>query len=535
MFRKLKFPEIPHPKALTGLLLVLFYLAATWVKAPPIFQKPRFWAEEGIVYFMQGRALSFLETAVAMPLGYLSFPANLAGWVSAQLPFYHAPLGGLLVSLAVQLTIVCVVMVNRFFDGHRLQQALFLLVPLLVFQSFETWLNSINSQFWMMLAAALVLAAPQASGKFAVVSCNTCITLLAGFSSPGSAFLAPLFVGRAVLEKKIQWLVYGLAASAGAVVMLALQQQSRGIAFPIDIFGVFASTHLLLNNLCMRCAHDLYPVLVQHEALRWALAALVAGLYIFFWLRADRLGRWLLTASFAIALLSFASMLGKDMVLNNSPFFNARYFFAPASLFFGALLASALRGRLLEKMVVGVFAISGIFSSIKYPPVGIHFGETWQQSTQEFLNRESDVIYFARDLCGFAPATNLAQKNIHIRQWTPQTLELAVTSPVAEGEKLFFYKQAMQTYTWEVGAPQWRPTPIFLIGTERFGYCYGGDIPTYDAQLQVHGGKISIPSHLLGSLEGHFFLVGFGKNFAAMLAKNDFLLIDGNVLRKSQP
>ena len=71
-----------HQSAPTAALLLLLYIAATFFKAPVFFLKPRFWAEEGVVYFLQGRAINFTETLTAMPLGYLSFPANLAGWMA---------------------------------------------------------------------------------------------------------------------------------------------------------------------------------------------------------------------------------------------------------------------------------------------------------------------------------------------------------------------------------------------------------------------------------------------------------------------
>ncbi len=524
----------PYKNILTGLLLFFVYFAATFVKAPILFLKPRFWAEEGVVYFLQGRVIGLLETVTAMPLGYLSFPANIAGWVSAQLPLYHAPLGGLAVSLAIQLLIPCVVIVNRYFDGNRVKQAVFLLVPLLVFQSFETWLNSINSQFWMILAASLILAAPRVTVGLPGTIVNLGVALLAGLSSPGSAFLAPLFVVRAVVERQVKWLFFALAASVGAVIVLALQQSSRGVSFPVDVFGVFASFHLVLNNICMPCANIVHSSVAHNSALRLVLAGFVGFIYIFFWVRADRPGRWLLSASMALAILSFATMLGKEMVLDDSPYFGARYFFAPAALFFGALLASAFQGRRPEILAVILFALNGVFSSVFYPPVGVHFGETWRQSVKALHAHESEVVYFARDLCAFSPSANQAVKNLVLKRLTAESLDLGVASSKSEGEKLFFYRQSTRTYKWEVGAPEWRHTSIFLAGTERFGHCYGGDIPVHDKNLQIHDGTLSINRSLLGPLEGYRFLIGFGDEFAAMLAKNDYLIIDGAELLKAQ-
>ena len=72
---------------------------------------------------------------------------------------------------------------------------------------------------------------------------------------------------------------------------------------------------------------------------------------------------------------------------------------------------------------------------------------------------------------------------------------------------------------------------MFLAGTEQFGHCYGGDLAVHDKNVQLRDGKISINASLLGPLEGYRFLVGYGKDFSAMLAKRDYLMIDGAQLQ----
>lgn len=509
----------------------VFYVVATFLKAPSIFLKPRFWAEEGVVYFLQGRSISFADTWTAMPLGYLSFPANIAGWIAAQIPLYYAPVGSFFVSFAIQLLIPCVLIFNRYFDDNRIKQAFFLMVPLLVFQSFETWLNSINSQFWMILAIALVLAAPKIKHRWPTVVFNVLVALLAGLSTPGSAFLAPLFFLRTVMEREVKWAMYGATASVGAILVLALQQGSRGVSFPVDVWGVFASFHLVLNNICMPCSRAIFSSLAQYETLRWVLAFLIGLIYAVFWVRAEKMGRWLLTASAVVALLSFASMLGKEMVLDNSPFFNARYFFAPTALFFGALLLRAFQGSLLEIVILTVFVLNGVASSIYYPPVGAPYGKAWRQSVKEFDRKESDVIYFARDWCAFSPTANQSTPKMAIEKLTADTLEISTSSSLPEDTQFFFYKQSFKNFRWEVAAPEWRQTSMFLAGTEQFGQCYGGDLAVHDKNVQLRDGKISINASLLGPLEGYRFLVGYGKDFSAMLAKRDYLMIDGAQLQ----
>lgn len=524
-----------HKNPLAVLLLFFVYFAASFVKEPLLFLKPRFWAEEGVVYFMQGRAISLFETLTAMPLGYLSFPANIAGWVSAQLPLYYAPYGALIVSLAMQLLIPCVVIFNRYFDGDRLRQVVFLLIPLLIFQSFETWLNSINSQFWMLLAASLILAAPRVAGTLPVTCFNFCVALLAGLSGPGSAFLAPLFFVRALLEKRIKWLLLGLAVSVGAVLVLALQKNSRAISFPVDVFGVFTSFHLVFNNICMRCADVVHPLLIQYGAVRWLLAILVVAVYVFFWRRIDVTGRWLLAASMVLMGLTFASMLGKDMVLDNSPFFGGRYLFVPAALLYCALVNSAFRRRWLEIFILVLLALNGIFSSVFYPVVGKFGGEAWRQSVSRFHAGEGDVIYFDPGLCAFSPSiTHEGKEVFRLVKASMDSFEFETTTHILKNQKLFLYRQSTTAHEWEAGAPHWHATTLFMYGSWKYGFCRGGDTPAWSPDENPANGKVVIKKSDLGPLEGYRFLIGFGDDFAAMLAKKDYLIIEGAQLLNAQ-
>ena len=137
--------------AVSALSLFVLCLLVSIVKSPILFSLPRFWAEDGVIYYLQARSLSVFEALWGMPLGYLALPPNLAGILATQLPLFYAPYANLIVSLSIQLLLVWVVLSNQYFSGHRLKQAILLLIPIMVIQSFETWLNTINSQVWLAL------------------------------------------------------------------------------------------------------------------------------------------------------------------------------------------------------------------------------------------------------------------------------------------------------------------------------------------------------------------------------------------------
>ncbi len=199
------------------IFLGALYLLAIFIRAPELFSAPRFWAEAGVIYFLQARDLPFLDALLAMPLGYLSLPANLAGIVSAALPLTYAPYGDLAISLLTQLSLFWVVVANGYFDGDRLKQGVILLIPILVIQSAETWLNSINSQFWLALAAAFVLAAPNKPVDAYQHIINAVTLVLAGLSGAVAMFLTPLFLLRALIERRTVWLSYALPLPCNSV------------------------------------------------------------------------------------------------------------------------------------------------------------------------------------------------------------------------------------------------------------------------------------------------------------------------------
>ena len=528
----MKSPQF-SPRGSAALLFAL-YLAATVAKAPALFVTPRFWAEEGVVYFLQGRELGFWEALWAMPLGYLSLPANLAGWLSAQLPLLHAPRGGLTVSLAIQLLLPWIVIANRFFDGDRIRQAMLLAMPIVVIQSAETWLNSINGQFWLMIAAALVLAAPTRPAGLHRHALDAAVVALAGLSGPGAAFLAPLFGLRAIIERHGIWAIYAALASSGAVLVLLGDGASRALSFPPDLFGLAAGFQLVANNVCIGCALRSFPYAAAHQP--WFVLALplLAGLYTWSWRRSDASGRWMLTASATLLVLSFASMLGKELIAQLPAFANSRYFFAPAALLFGALAAGR---RARAPVALGIMAIvgaNGIVFALFHPVVGIGDGHAWIESVEAHRRGETDIVFFNRPFCGFTPDPPMRTDGIALHG---DGAELALTLPrtVERGTQVFVLRQTIGHETWQTGAPAWRDAGLFLYGTPEYGRCFGGDFPRPFRAVRSDEPTLLLDRHALGPMTGHRFLIGHGERFAAMLARGDYVIVDGTELAAALP
>jgi hypothetical protein len=184
------------------ILLVAAALAMI-LRAPVYVTSPSFWAEEGTLYFAVAWGRSLRETLSYRQAGYLSLWPKLATFVGARLarsglvPLVHAPQVTVAFALVVQLLPVAVIAWSRApFWGGSIRRAVGILIVLVGVLTDEIWLNTVNSQPWLVLAAALLLLEPAASGR-ARSWAAAGLLALAGLTAPTTSVLLPLFVWRA--------------------------------------------------------------------------------------------------------------------------------------------------------------------------------------------------------------------------------------------------------------------------------------------------------------------------------------------------
>lgn len=177
---------------------IFLVLAAVIVfRAPQLFTTPRFWAEEGTVYFLSGYHNSWLEALFQVHQGYYSLVPTLVGILATLPPPEYAPLLTTSVSLLVQLGILGALFANRSdylnTPGTKLLAALAIVF---VGAWGEIWLNTINAQFHLPIFVFLVLI----DNKVAIGKLKRGIyylgALIAGLTGVQSCMLTPLFLYR---------------------------------------------------------------------------------------------------------------------------------------------------------------------------------------------------------------------------------------------------------------------------------------------------------------------------------------------------
>jgi hypothetical protein len=97
-----------------------------------------------------------------------------------------------------------------------------LLLLLIPYGAREIWLNSITSQFHLVFCAVLILAFPVRGGWIGAF--RIFVLVLATLSGPATAFLVPLFMLRAWIEKSWgrAWQVLAVGSMAALQLILVV-------------------------------------------------------------------------------------------------------------------------------------------------------------------------------------------------------------------------------------------------------------------------------------------------------------------------
>ena len=192
-----------------GLLKTVIFIAASAAVAlryPRYLTEPRFWAEEGKVYFAYAYNHGWLDSLIAPHQGYYSLYPNLSTLLAARLvPLEYAPHVTTLMALFVQILPFHIVLWgNAPVWGPVGRRAMAVLLILLTPVSSEVWLSTITSQFHFSLITFLIFmelkdgAAPFILRRWYY----RLLVLFAGLTGAVSLFFTPVFAWLALKERK---------------------------------------------------------------------------------------------------------------------------------------------------------------------------------------------------------------------------------------------------------------------------------------------------------------------------------------------
>ena len=182
---------------LISLTLVLLTGAAIVLRLPDLLIEPRFWAEEGRVYFAYALTVQPAEALFAVHQGYYSLLPNLATWLATRVPLEQAPAMTTVIAIVVQAVPALIVATSSaiwFAEPGR--KALAVLIVLLVGAAGELHATTIAAQFHLAVATAIIYLEFSTEPRRARGAVLLLVLVIAGLTGVQSLMLAPFFAWR---------------------------------------------------------------------------------------------------------------------------------------------------------------------------------------------------------------------------------------------------------------------------------------------------------------------------------------------------
>jgi hypothetical protein len=326
-------------------LLLLGFAVLVAVRLRAVWPGGRLWAEEAVVYLANAWTEPWYQALVAVHAGYINLPAAAAPLLALHLvPLEYLACVMVVLALLMQLLPAIALLssgIAWLSDWRVLARALLLVaIPPL---ATEVWLNTITSQFHVLLAVAVILAA--VPGRRSVAVFQGTVLLLAPLCGASSAALFPLFLLRAWIDRSRPRLLQALLLLPGALIQIAVllthPEPGRAVGFdPILVMTAIAAKQILLPLLGPIDAGQLSNDLREAIAAGHPPALFLLAPVLFFgalgaaaWCSRDAAVRWLYAGTMLVMLVMYFGALtpggGSELLILS---FGSRYYYVPAVL-----------------------------------------------------------------------------------------------------------------------------------------------------------------------------------------------------------
>ena len=397
-----------HKHIMQRLILLLGSILVIYLRAPILFHHPRFWAEEGTIYFWGSYHLPWFQAILNNRIGYLNLIPSISSTIAANmLDIKYAPFATTIFAFLIQLSPILVILISRsFFWKNHSARIIGVLIVLFIPSTQESWLNTINSQFYLQLTSFLILmdVVPE---KLFQKWFYRFLLLMAGLTGLPSLFLIPLFLYSYYREKqKERWIQLLILCFSGLIQTISIFTLSnsnilmRRFVFDIGIRSIILilwtrtiGLVFLGDNFTTQIAEYLYPI-VENQFLMLITPILLLLLEIsFFYLLINTmqiekkilwLGGFLLTFLPSV----FFSVGSKPKIFLIYPIDSPRYFIVPTAIIMLAILNNIFYSnknrKIISSFLLSITLFWGLISYLTKHPDNPNFPiwekqvETWQ-------------------------------------------------------------------------------------------------------------------------------------------------------------
>jgi hypothetical protein len=354
------------------------------VKSTALWTQPRFFQEEGYIYFKEAWNMGASAVLLKVYAGYLDLSANIPAALATLVSLENAPLITTLCALVFQSIPAAIVAFSRAeYWRTPLRKGLGLVLFITVPMTSEVWLNTTTSKVHLTLAIGLLLLEAKATYGWGRQLAFAVLSFLSGLSSPMPCFLLPF-----TLLSAFQARTRCAFAIAGGLLSATLIQGTFMVSIPSDKsvaervtaatpaiqIPVLASRWVVLPFGGAQAAYQAGKIMLkaspsQDHPRSWiwinavSLALITGFCVLLFRNRMSNTGG-LVGAAAWLAVLSQVTGVGQDEVLMLFPLWNMRYYYAPISLILLALLEQAQpRGRYWMSLILVCLALlQGVWS-----------------------------------------------------------------------------------------------------------------------------------------------------------------------------
>ncbi|HZV83131.1 MAG TPA: hypothetical protein VFF53_13285 [Geobacteraceae bacterium] len=210
-------------KGRTGKWLILFIVISlvAW-RSPMLLLEPRFWAEDGAMYFATAYNDGVAAGLFSPHDGYYAFLPNLGGTIASFLPLEYAPLMMTMTAYLLQVGISSLLIFGNSRFWGTLPSKIILAVGLMLLAHGETWLNVSNSQYWFCVGTFIILLESKTELSKTRGWIYRLFTLFSGLSSVTSNFLLPMLLLKAWRSRVREEWVHAAILSATTLVQLSV-------------------------------------------------------------------------------------------------------------------------------------------------------------------------------------------------------------------------------------------------------------------------------------------------------------------------
>lgn len=197
-------------------------------RCPTFLVEPRFWAEEGKYYFASAYNNGFWHGLFAEHFGYFSFVPNVASALATFLPLEFAPLFTTYTAVVFQLLVCALVVFGNSPFWNTVPRKLLVACGILLLAPGEVWLTTICTQYWLSIAAFLLLLEPDANLGSTRRWCYRICLLIAGLTSVTSCFLVPFYLLKAIRSKGRETIVQASILAFAALLQIGVLLSALG-------------------------------------------------------------------------------------------------------------------------------------------------------------------------------------------------------------------------------------------------------------------------------------------------------------------